>query len=162
LNGTNIHTYSTSSNAFVSTIDISNKVSGTNAVGIAHDGSNLYVLDGSNSKIHKYNATGTSYVSFVTLSDNPHSSQTLRSLAIDLTKGVYWVQQTSNTYLYALDGTAKNAFVGLGQGDMEVHDAHAVVMGANTGTITKTATVDVVGNPAGGLGTTSTTYYRVA
>ena len=46
LNGTNIHTYSTTSNAFASTIDISNKVSGTDAVGIAHDGTNLYVLDG--------------------------------------------------------------------------------------------------------------------
>jgi len=162
LNGTNIHTYSTTSNAFVSTVDISSKVSGTNAVGLAHDGTNLYVLDGSNSKIHKYNATGSSYVSFVTLSDTLHSTQTLRSLAVDISKGVFWVQGTSNSYLYALNGTPKNAFANIGNGDMQVHDSHAVCLGSNSGTITKIATVDVVGNPSGGVGTTSTTYYRVA
>ena len=162
LNGTNIHTYSTTSNAFVSTIDISSKVSGTNAVGIAHDGTNLYVLDGSNSKIHKYNATGSSYVSFVPLSDTLHSTETLRSLAVDLSKSVFWVQGTSNTYLYALDGTSKSAFASIGNGDMEVHDSHAVCLGSNSGTVTKTATVDVVGNPSGTVGSTSTNYYRVA
>lgn len=162
LNGTNIHTYNTTSGAFIQTFNISGQVSGTNAVGLAHDGSNLYVLDGSNSKIHKYNATGSSYVSFVTLSDTLHSTETLRSLAVDISKGVFWVQGTSNTYLYALNGTPKNAFASIGNGDMQVHDSHVVCLGSNSGTITKIATVDVVGNPSGGVGTTSTTYYRVA
>jgi hypothetical protein len=119
-------------------------------------------LDGSNSKIHKYNATGSSYVSFVTLSDTLHSTETLRSLAVDLSKSVFWVQGTSNTYLYALDGTSKSAFASIGNGDMEVHDSHAVCLGSNSGTVTKTATVDVVGNPSGTVGSTSTNYYRVA
>jgi len=162
LNGTNIHTYSTTSNAFVSTIDISNKVSGTNAVGIAHDGTNLYVLDGSNSKIHKYNATGSSYVSFVTLSDTPHTSSTLVSLAVDSTNSVFYVTDDTNCSLYALDGTAKVASVSAGWEDSEVHNGHLVGMQTSSTTQTKIATVDVVGNPSGSLGSVSTTYYRVS
>lgn len=162
LNGTNIHTYSTTSNAFVSTIDISDKVSGTNAVGIAHDGSNLYVLDGSNSKIHKYNATGSSYVSFVTLSDTPHTSSTLVSLAVDSANSVFFVTDNTNASLYALDGTAKVSSVTAGWEDSEVHDSHLVGMRNDTLTTTKVPTVDVVGNPAGSLGPVSTTYYRVS
>ena len=162
LNGTNIHTYSTTSNAFVSTIDISNKVSGTNAVGIAHDGTNLYVLDGSNSKIHKYNATGSSYVSFVTLSDTPHTSSTLVSLAVDSTNSVFYVTDDTNCSLYALDGTAKVASVTAGWEDSEVHNGHLVGMQTTSSTTTKIATVDVVGNPSGSLGAVSTTYYRVS
>jgi hypothetical protein len=162
LNGTNIHTYSTTSNAFVSTIDISNKVSGTNAVGIAHDGTNLYVLDGSNSKIHKYNATGSSYVSFVTLSDTPHTSSTLVSLAVDSTNNVFLVTDTSNCSMYALDGTAKGASVSAGWEDSEVHNGHLVGMQTNSSTTTKIPTPDVVGNPSGSLGSVSTTYYRVS
>ena len=163
LNGTNIHTYSTSSNAFVSTIDISDKVSGTNAVGIAHDGSNLYVLDGSNSKIHKYNATGSSYVSFVTLSDTPHTSSTLVSLAVDATNNVFLVTDTSNCHMYALDGTTKSASTSSGGWqDADVHNGHVVGMGTNSHTITKIPTVDVVGDPSGSLGSVTTTYYRVA
>ena len=162
LNGTNIHTYSTTSNAFVSTIDISNKVSGTNAVGIAHDGTNLYVLDGSNSKIHKYNATGSSYVSFVTLSDTPHSSATLVSLAVDLANSVFYVTDSTNCSLYGLDGTAKVASVTTGWEDSEVHNGHLVGMRNDTLTTTKVPTVDVVGNPTGSLGAVSTTYYRVS
>jgi len=162
LNGTNIHTYSTTSNAFVSTIDISNKVSGTNAVGIAHDGTNLYVLDGSNSKIHKYNATGSSYVSFVTLSDTPHTSSTLVSLAVDSTNSVFFVTDNTNASLYALDGTAKVASVTAGWEDSEVHNGHLVGMSTNSHTTTKVPTVDVVGNPSGSLGAVSTNYYRVS
>ncbi len=162
LNGTNIHTYSTTSNAFVSTIDISNKVSGTNAVGIAHDGTNLYVLDGSNSKIHKYNATGSSYVSFVTLSDTPHTSSTLVSLAVDSTNNVFLVTDTSNCHMYALDGTVKGASVSAGWEDSEVHNGHLVGMQTNSTTQTKIPTPDVVGNPSGSLGSVSTTYYRVS
>jgi hypothetical protein len=162
LNGTNIHTYSTTSNAFVSTIDISNKVSGTNAVGIAHDGTNLYVLDGSNSKIHKYNATGSSYVSFVTLSDTPHTSSTLVSLAVDSTNSVFYVTDDTNCSLYALDGTAKVASVSAGWEDSEVHNGHLVGMQTSSTTQTKIPTVDVVGNPSGSLGAVSTTYYRVS
>ncbi len=162
LNGTNIHTYSTSSNAFVSTIDISNKVSGTNAVGIAHDGTNLYVLDGSNSKIHKYNSTGSSYVSFVTLSDTPHTSSTLVSLAVDATNNVFLVTDTSNCHMYALDGTTKTASTSSNSWqDADVHNGHVVGMQTNSVTTTRIPTVDVVGNPAGSLGSVTTTYYRV-
>jgi len=162
LNGTNIHTYSTTSNAFVSTIDISDKVSGTNAVGIAHDGTNLYVLDGSNSKIHKYNSTGSSYVSFVTLSDTPHTSSTLVSLAVDATNNVFLVTDTSNCHMYALDGTTKTASTSSGSWqDADVHNGHVVGMNTSGQTITKIPTVDVVGNPAGSLGAVTTTYYRV-
>jgi len=162
LNGTNIHTYSTTSNAFVSTIDISNKVSGTDAVGIAHDGTNLYVLDGSNSKIHKYNATGTTYVSFVTLSDTPHTSLTLESLAVDLTKGVFWVTHGTSASLYALDGTTKSATAGAGWKDVDVHDGHAVGTRADSLSFNKFATVDTVGDPNGFIGATTTDYYRVS
>ena len=162
LNGTNIHTYSTTSNAFASTIDISNKVSGTDAVGIAHDGTNLYVLDGSNSKIHKYNATGTTYVSFVTLSDTPHTSLTLESLAVDLTKGVFWVTHGTSASLYALDGTAKNVTASAGWKDADVHDGHAVGIRTDSLSFNKSATVDTVGDPNGSIGATTTNYYRVS
>lgn len=162
LNGTNIHTYSTTSNAFVSTIDISSKVSGTNAVGIAHDGTNLYVLDGSNSKIHKYNATGSSYVSFVTLSDTPHTSSTLESIAIDSTKNVFFVTHGTTCALYALDGTAKLSSVTVDWKDTDVHDGHIVGLRTYGSSLSKTATVDVVGNPTGSITSPTTNYYRVA
>jgi len=162
LNGTNIHTYSTTSNAFVSTIDISSKVSGTNAVGIAHDGTNLYVLDGSNSKIHKYNATGSSYVSFVTLSDTPHTSSTLESIAIDSTKNVFFVTHGTTCALYALDGTAKLSSTSVDWKDTDVHDGHIVGLRAGGSSLSKTATVDVVGNPTGSITSPTTNYYRVA
>jgi len=162
LNGTNIHTYSTTNNAFVSTIDISSKVSGTNAVGIAHDGTNLYVLDGSNSKIHKYNATGSSYVSFVTLSDTPHTSSTLESIAIDSTKNVFFVTHGTTCALYALDGTAKLSSTSVDWKDTDVHDGHIVGLRAGGSSLSKTATVDVVGNPTGSITSPTTNYYRVA
>ena len=162
LNGTNIHTYSTTSNAFVSTVDISSKVSGTNAVGIAHDGTNLYVLDGSNSKIHKYNATGTAYVSFVTLSDTPHTSLTLESLAVDLTKGVFWVTHGTSSSLYALDGTTKSVTASAGWKDADVHDGHVVGTRADSLSFNKSATVDTVGDVNGSIGATTTNYYRVS
>jgi hypothetical protein len=164
LKGTQIVTYNTTTGSHIANIDISSKVSGTNATGIAHDGSNIYVLDGSNSKIHKYDATGSSYVSFVTLADTPHTLGTLHSFAADATSSMFYVLTGNNIRSYTYAGAYGEAFVAQGsyESDMDYYSNNVVLLGNTGGIASKKPENDVVGNPSGTQGTTTTTYIRVA
>ena len=161
LNGTNIHTYNTTSGAFIQSFNISGQVTGTNAVGIAHDGTNLFVLDGSNSKVHKYNSTGATYIDFVTLSDNPHTlTGTLSCLAAD--NNFFYVVRNSSVYVYLSTGAYGGAFASIGDCvDIDFHDNNIAGILNSSSRPHKKPALNIVGNPSGTQGTTTTTYIRV-
>jgi len=162
LNGTNVHKYAFSNGAFVSTADISAKVSGTNATGVAYDGSAFfYVLDKSNSAVHKYNASWA-FQSTITLGGTPHSTQTLKNLAV--VYGRLFVGMDEKVRVYALDGTdlVLTTTTSNSQQDVEaIGSTYVYHITTQNSVAAKTATFDVVGVPSGGIGETSTTYYRV-
>ena len=162
LNGTNVHKYAFSNGAFVSTADISAKVSGSNATGIAYDGAAFfYILDKSNSAVHKYNASWA-FQSTVTLGGTPHSTQTLKNLAI--VYGRLFVGMDSAVRVYALDGTdlVLTTTTSSSQQDVEaIGSTYVYHIATQNSVAAKTASFDVVGVPSGGIGATQTTYYRV-
>ena len=164
LNGTNIHSYNTTNGAFVATVAISDEFSGTNATGIANDGTHIYVVDKSNSRVYKYTISNMAATpTYVTLSDNPHTlTGTIDGMAVD--SGKIYINRNSQLFVYNLaDGTYGNAFKSsMGSGDVDVHDSNIVVA---TGTIVQTpATIqlDKVGHPTDGTGEITSNYTRVA
>jgi len=163
LNGTNIHSYNTTTGAFVATVAIS-EFSGTNATGIATDGTYIYVCDKSNSRVYKYTISNMAATpTYVTLSDNPHTlTGTIDGMAVD--SGKIYINRNSQIFIYNLsDGAYGNAFkTSMGSGDVDVHDSNIVVA---TGTIVQTpATIqlDKVGHPNDGTGEITSSYTRVA
>ena len=164
LNGTNIHSYNTTNGAFVATVAISDEFSGTNATGIANDGTHIYVVDKSNSRVYKYTISNMAATpTYVTLSDNPHTlTGTIDGMAVD--NGKIYINRNSQVFIYNLsDGVYGNAFKSsMGSGDVDVHDSNIVVA---DGTIVQkpcTIQLDKVGNPNDGTGEVTSSYTRVA
>ena len=164
LNGTNIHSYNTSNGSFVATVAIADEFSGTNATGIANDGTHIYVVDKSNSRVYKYTISNMAATpTYVTLSDNPHTLDgTIDGMAVD--SGKIYINRNSQIFIYNLsDGAYGNAFKSsMGSGDVDVHDSNIVVA---SGTIVQTpATIqlDKVGHPTDGTGEITSSYTRVA
>lgn len=163
LNGTNIHSYNTSNGSFVATVAIADEFSGTNATGIANDGTHIYVVDKSNSRVYKYTISNMAATpTYVTLSDNPHTlTGTIDGMAVN--SGKIYINRNSQLFVYNLaDGVYGNAFKSsMGSGDVDVHDSNIVVA---TGTIVQTpATIqlDKVGHPTDGTGEITSSYTRV-
>jgi len=164
LNGTNIHSYNTSNGSFVATVAISDEFSGTNATGIANDGTHIYVVDKSNSRVYKYAISNMAATpTYITLSDNPHTlTGTIDGMAVD--SGKIYINRNSQIFIYNLsDGVYGNAFKSsMGSGDVDVHDSNIVVA---TGTIVQTPCtiqLDKVGHPTDGTGEIISSYTRVA
>lgn len=164
LNGTNIHSYNTSNGSHIATVAISDEFSGTNATGIANDGTHIYVVDKSNSRVYKYAISNMAATpTYVTLSDNPHTlTGTIDGMAVD--SGKIYINRNSQIFIYNLsDGVYGNAFkTSMGSGDVDVHDSNIVVA---TGTIVQTPCtiqLDKVGHPTDGTGEITSSYTRVA
>ena len=150
MNGTNVHKYLISNQTFVSTIDLSAQISGTNAVDIAWDKSTyFYILDGSNSVVYKYDSSWT-LVSTITLSGAPHASYTLKS--IDILSNKLWVGMDGIVKLYNMDGSLRpiDFSTSAAQTGSYIKNNKWV---AATGTSTQSSgykvDLDVVGNPSG-------------
>ena len=168
LNGTNVHKYQISNQTFISTASLSSQVSGTNAEGIFWDGTAyFYILDKSNSRIHKYNASWA-HQSYITLAGNPHSTQTLKNATIAV--GKFFVGMDSIVRIYDLDGTDRSLSVSTsgGQGSAEtIGDYYQFYQNSSNSSVPsasgqRTATFDIVGVPSGSIGTTYTSYTRVS
>ena len=162
----NIYRYNSTNNAYVGATDATSYISAGNGAGIAIDSAtgDLYLLDKSNSRVHKYNSSLV-YQSYVTLSDTPHSTKTLAGLAINTTNDVFYVTENTDNQIrmYAFNGTYKNAFVtNTASVDVEYHDSHAVTLSNAAQTAVKTSHHDVVGSPTDGSGATYSTYTRVS
>ena len=162
LNGTNVHKYDMSNQTFVSTADISGKVSGTDATGIAYNSGNssFYVLDKTNSQVHVYNAIWV-WQSTITLSNSPHATETLVSLSIGMNS--LWVLTDANIHLYDISGTyltIKSS--GSITGDMEFYDNYMVGLRiSDARTYSYEAAVNVVGHPSATSNGITTKYTRV-
>ena len=162
LNGTDVHKYDMSNQTFVSTADISGKVSGTDATGIAYNSGNssFYVLDKTNSQVHVYNAIWV-WQSTITLSNSPHATETLVSLTIGMNS--LWVLTDANIHLYDISGTyltVKSS--GSITGDMEFYDSHMVGLRiTDARTYSYEAAVNVVGHPTRNTNGITTKYTRV-
>ena len=162
LNGTNVHKYDMSNQTFVSTADISGKVSGTDATGIAYNSGNssFYVLDKTNSQVHVYNAIWV-WQSTITLSNSPHATETLVSLSIGMNS--LWVLTDANIHLYDISGTyltIKSS--GSITGDMEFYDSHMVgLRKSDARTYSYEAAIGVVGHPTAWTNGINTKYTRV-
>ena len=161
-----VYRYNSTNNAYVGVTDATSYISAGNGAGIAIDSAtgDLYLLDKSNSRIHKYNSSLV-YQSYVTLSDSPHSTLTLAALSFNTTNDVFYVYNTTdnNIKMYALNGTYNEAFVAgtASTTDADYHDSHIVTMNASAATTTKTSQHDVVGNPIDGTGAQVSQYTRV-
>jgi hypothetical protein len=98
----------------------------------------------------------------VTLGGTPHSTQTLKNLAV--VDGKLFVGMDSAVRVYALDGTdlALTSTTSASQQDVEAIGS-TYVYHINTQNLVgaRTATFDVVGDPSGSIGSVQTTYYRV-
>lgn len=162
LSGTNIHSYNTTNGSFVATVAISDEFSGTNATGIATDGTYIYVIDKSNSRLYKYTISNMAATpTYVTLSDNPHTlSGTIDSIAIDNAK--LYLCRDNKIRLYNLaDGVYGAAFKTMASGDMDVHDSNIVVAYGTVQQVAATIQLDKVGHPSDGTGEITSAYTRV-
>ena len=162
LNGTDVHKYDMSNQTFVSTADISGKVSGTDATGIAYNSGNssFYVLDKTNSQVHVYNAIWV-WQSTITLSNSPHATETPVSLTIGMNS--LWVLTDANIHLYDISGTyLTEKSSGSITGDMEFYDSHMVGLRiTDARTYSYEAAIGVVGHPTAWTNGINTKYTRV-
>ena len=150
MNGTNVHKYLISNQTFVSTIDLSAQISGTNAIDIAWDRSTyFYILDGSNSVVYKYDSSWT-LVSTITLSGGPHASYTLKS--IDILSNKLWVGMDGIVKIYNMDGSLRPIDFSTSTaqtGSYIKNNKWVAVTGTSTQSSGYKVSLDAVGNPSG-------------